>query len=133
MTTSTMRSSLRLRLGAKLGLAFTGVLAVMLASLAVVAVAVTAVLAGALPTRLLAPVGTVLAGLGLLVYFYVALAVIAALVAPRLGDPGPEDPRPRLLGALAMASLRIALDDWLLCAGSLPSRVRTALSSVRIE
>jgi len=36
MTTSTMRSSLRLRLGAKLGLAFTGVLAVMLASLAVV-------------------------------------------------------------------------------------------------
>src|SRR3954469_13330891 len=32
----TMRTSLRLRLGAKLGLAFTGVLAVMLASLAVV-------------------------------------------------------------------------------------------------
>src|SRR4051794_13301774 len=31
-----MRSSLRLRLGAKLGLAFTGVLAVMLASLAIV-------------------------------------------------------------------------------------------------
>jgi hypothetical protein len=32
-----------------------------------------------------------------------------------------------------MASIRIALDDWLLCGGSLPSRVRTALSSVRIE
>jgi hypothetical protein len=57
---------------------------------------------------------------------------IAALVAPRLGDPGPEDPRPRLLGALAMASIRIALDDWLLYGGSLPARVRTALSSVRI-
>ena len=60
-------------------------------------------------------------------------AVIAALVAPRLGDPGPEDPRPRLLGALAMTSVRIALDDWLLYGGSLPARVRTALSSVRIE
>ena len=59
-------------------------------------------------------------------------AVIAALVAPRLGGPGPEDPRPRLLGALTMASIRIALDDWLLFGGSLPSRVRTALSSVRI-
>jgi AcrR family transcriptional regulator len=60
-------------------------------------------------------------------------AAIAALVAPRLGDPGAEDPRPRLLGALAMASIRIALDDWLLHAGSLPTRVRTALSSVHIE
>ena len=50
---------------------------------------------------------------------------IAALVAPRLGDPAPEDPRPRLLGALAMASTRIALDDWLLHGGSLPVRVRT--------
>ena len=59
-------------------------------------------------------------------------AVIAALVAPRLGGPGPEDPRPRLLAALTMASIRIALDDWLLFGGSLPSRVRTALSSVRI-
>ena len=60
-------------------------------------------------------------------------AAIAALVAPRLGDPGAEDPRPRLLGALAMASIRIALDDWLLHGGSLPTRVRTALSSVHIE
>jgi AcrR family transcriptional regulator len=59
-------------------------------------------------------------------------AAIAALVAPRLGDPGPEDPRPRLLGALAMASIRIALDDWLLYGGSLPARVRTAVSSVCI-
>jgi AcrR family transcriptional regulator len=58
---------------------------------------------------------------------------IAALVAPRLGDPGPEDPRPRLLGALAMASIRIALDDWLVHGGSLPARVRTALKSARVE
>jgi AcrR family transcriptional regulator len=60
-------------------------------------------------------------------------AAIAALVAPRLSDPGPEDPRPRLLGAHAMASIRIALDDWLLHGGSLPARVRTALLSVRVE
>jgi AcrR family transcriptional regulator len=58
---------------------------------------------------------------------------IAALVAPRLGDAGPEDPRPRLLGALAMASIRIALDDWLAHGGSLPARVRTALWSAHVE
>lgn len=60
-------------------------------------------------------------------------AAIADLVAPRLVDPLPDDPRPRLLGALAMASIRIALDDWLLHGGALPARVRTALSSVRID
>ena len=60
-------------------------------------------------------------------------AAIADLVAPRLGHPAADDPRPRLLGALAMASMRIALDDWLAHGGSLPARVRTALSSVGIE
>ncbi|MGX9790909.1 TetR family transcriptional regulator [Mycobacterium sp. MMS18-G62] len=60
-------------------------------------------------------------------------AAIADLVAPRLGNHGPEDPRPRLIGALAMAAIRIALDDWLAHGGSLPERVRTAVSSVRVE
>jgi len=60
-------------------------------------------------------------------------ATIAELVTPRLDNPSPDDPRPRLLGALAMASIRIALDDWLAHGGSLPARVRTALSSVRVE
>ena len=46
-------------------------------AVSVAAVAVGAVLVGALPTRLLAPVATVLAGIGLLVFFYVGLAVIA--------------------------------------------------------
>jgi len=59
-------------------------------------------------------------------------AAIADLVAPRLGEAAPDDPRPRLLGALAMASVRIALDDWLAHGGSLPARVRTALSSVGV-
>ena len=57
-------------------------------------------------------------------------AAIADLVAPRFGDPAPDDPRPRLLGALAIASIRLALDDWLVHGVSLPARVRTALSSV---
>lgn len=59
-------------------------------------------------------------------------AAIADLVAPRLGNLAADDPRPRLVGALAMASIRIALDDWLLHGGSLPVRVRTALASMRI-
>lgn len=59
-------------------------------------------------------------------------AAIADLIAPRLADPEPDDPRSRLLGALAMASIRIALDDWLVHGGSLPARVRSALSSVQV-
>jgi AcrR family transcriptional regulator len=57
---------------------------------------------------------------------------IAELVAPRLGDAPHDDPRPRLLGALAMASIRIALDDWLRYGGSLPDRVRIALGSLAV-
>jgi hypothetical protein len=58
---------------------------------------------------------------------------IADLVAPRLSGARPDDPRPRLIGALAMASVRIALDDWLRHGGSLPDRVRAALASLRVE
>ncbi|MCV7040273.1 TetR family transcriptional regulator [Mycolicibacterium moriokaense] len=60
-------------------------------------------------------------------------AAIAELVAPRLDDLLPDDPRPRLIGALAMASVRIALDDWLVHGGSLPARVRSAVSSLHVE
>ena len=59
-------------------------------------------------------------------------AAIAELVAPRFTDPVPDDPRPRLLGALAMAAIRIALDDWLISGGSLPLRVRRALAAISI-
>ncbi|ADU00029.1 TetR family transcriptional regulator [Mycolicibacterium gilvum] len=59
-------------------------------------------------------------------------AAIADLVGIRMADPAPDDPRPRLLGALAMASVRIALDDWLVHGGSLPERVRTALASLHV-
>lgn len=60
-------------------------------------------------------------------------AAIADLVAPRFGDLRPDDPRPRLLGALAMASVRIALDDWLAHGGSLPQRVRAALAAYSVD
>lgn len=59
-------------------------------------------------------------------------AAIADLVAQRIADPVPDDPRPRLVGALAMASIRIALDDWLIHGGSLPVRVHAALGSIRL-
>jgi AcrR family transcriptional regulator len=57
---------------------------------------------------------------------------IAELVAPRFADLAPGDARPRLIGALAMASVRIALDDWLRHGGSLPQRVRTALGAISV-
>jgi hypothetical protein len=50
-------------------------------ALAVAAAAVGSVLVGALPTRLLAPAVTVLAAFSLLVFFYVALAVIARVLS----------------------------------------------------
>ncbi|GBG37727.1 TetR family transcriptional regulator [Mycobacterium montefiorense] len=59
-------------------------------------------------------------------------AAIAALVAPRLPQLAPQDPRPRLIGALAMAAVRIALDDWLIHGGSLPDRVRHGLAAITI-
>lgn len=40
-------------------------------------------------------------------------AAIAELIAPRIGGAAQHDPRPRLIGALAMAAVRLALDDWL--------------------
>ena len=59
-------------------------------------------------------------------------AAIADLVTVRFTGLTPEDPRPRLLGGLTMASIRIALDDWLVHGGSLPMRVSCALASIRI-
>ena len=57
---------------------------------------------------------------------------IAELLAPRLAGLKPDDPRPRLIGALAMASVRIGLDDWLVHGGSLPHRVQAAVMSIDI-
>ncbi len=59
-------------------------------------------------------------------------SAIAELIAPRLPELAPQDPRPRLIGALAMAAVRIALDDWLSDGGSLPDRVRQGLAAISI-
>lgn len=60
-------------------------------------------------------------------------SAIAELIAPRIPELAPQDPRPRLIGALAMATVRIALDDWLSDGGSLPDRVRQGLAAIAIS
>jgi len=57
---------------------------------------------------------------------------IAELIAPRLPGLVAQDPRPRLIGALAMATVRIALDDWLSEGGSLPDRIRHGLAAIAV-
>ncbi|WP_431239358.1 TetR family transcriptional regulator [Mycolicibacterium aichiense] len=55
---------------------------------------------------------------------------IAEAIAPRLPDLTVDDPRPRLIGALAMASVRISIDDWLRDGGSLADRISRAVNSM---
>jgi AcrR family transcriptional regulator len=57
-------------------------------------------------------------------------AAIAETIAPRLADLTVDDPRPRLIGALAMAAVRISLDDWLRDGGSLADRMASAVLSM---
>jgi AcrR family transcriptional regulator len=57
---------------------------------------------------------------------------IAELIAPRMPELTAHDPRPRLIGALAMAAVRIALDDWLSHGGSLPNRVSRGLAAIAV-
>jgi AcrR family transcriptional regulator len=57
-------------------------------------------------------------------------AAIAETIAPRLPDRTVDDPRPRLIGALAMAAVRISLDDWLRDGGSLADRMWRAVTSL---
>jgi AcrR family transcriptional regulator len=59
-------------------------------------------------------------------------SAIAELIAPRIPQLAPHDARPRLIGALAMAAVRIAIDDWLSHGGSLPDRVREGLAAITI-
>lgn len=58
---------------------------------------------------------------------------IAELIAARLRSTTPQDPRPRLIGALAIAAVRIGLEDWLGHGGSLRARVSAALAKVDID
>jgi AcrR family transcriptional regulator len=58
---------------------------------------------------------------------------IAGLLTPRFGDLTGHDPRPRLLAALAMAAVRISLDDWIDHGGELPDLIRRALDAISVE
>lgn len=58
---------------------------------------------------------------------------IAEAIAPRLSDLTVEDPRPRMIGALAMAAVRISLDDWLRDGGSLPDRIQRAVTCMELR
>lgn len=58
---------------------------------------------------------------------------IAALLAPRFREAPAQDPRPRMLAALAMAAVRISLDDWVAGGGALPDLIGRALTAVTIE
>ena len=58
---------------------------------------------------------------------------IAETIAPRLPDLTVDDPRPRMIGALAMASFRISLDDWLRDGGSLPDRIHRAVRCMALS
>lgn len=61
--------------------------------------------------------------------------VIADAVAPRFRDLRPGDPRPRMLGALAMAAARLACDAWLDDdgRGDLPAMLQEHLAAVRMD
>jgi len=60
---------------------------------------------------------------------------IATIVAPRFSVLTDGDPRPRLVGALVMAAIRLALDDWVASEGSLdlPKLIDHNLGSISIE
>jgi hypothetical protein len=60
---------------------------------------------------------------------------IAAVLVPRFDDLEVDDPRPRLVAALVMATIRLALDDWVASEGSgdLAALIDRRLRSVSIE
>lgn len=57
---------------------------------------------------------------------------IAEAVAPRFADLVPDDPRPRMIGAMAMAAARLACDEWVADGGrgDLPARIQRHLAAV---
>lgn len=57
---------------------------------------------------------------------------IAELLAPRFSGCVGRDPRPRLLAALAMAAIRISLDDWVRYGGGLPELIQDALGAFTV-
>lgn len=60
---------------------------------------------------------------------------IAAAVGPRFGDLSPDDPRPRMLGAMTMAAARLACDEWVERGGGddLPDLIQRHLAAIHID
>jgi AcrR family transcriptional regulator len=60
---------------------------------------------------------------------------IATVIEPRFDDLDVGDPRPRLVGALIMAAIRLALDDWVASEGStdLARLINRSLSAITLE
>lgn len=60
---------------------------------------------------------------------------IAEAVKDRFADLVPDDPRPRLIGALTMSAVRITLDTWLDSGGTkdLPALLQDALGRVVVR
>lgn len=68
-------------------------------------------------------------------YLYVDWEVaIADAVRPRFVDLVDDDPRPRMVGALAMAAARLAVDRWVATEGrgDLPELLRVHLASLEL-
>jgi AcrR family transcriptional regulator len=61
-------------------------------------------------------------------------AAIADAIAPRFADLAPGDPRPRMVGALTMAAVRLACDRWVTdgARSDLPTLIRTHLDAVEV-
>lgn len=59
---------------------------------------------------------------------------IADAVAPRFADLAPDDPRPRMLGAMVMAAARLACDIWVADGGrsDLPALIQQHLAAIEI-
>jgi len=57
---------------------------------------------------------------------------IADAVAPRFADLAPDDPRPRMLGAMTMAAARLACDIWVADGGrgDLPELIQRHLAAI---
>ena len=60
---------------------------------------------------------------------------IAEAVKDRFADLAPDDPRPRMVGALTMSAVRISLDTWLAsgATANLAVLLQNALRSVRVD
>lgn len=60
---------------------------------------------------------------------------IAETIAPRFDDLEPDDPRPRMVGALTMAAIRWSMDRWLATGAEadLPKIIRDALTCVSVK